>query len=110
MRALLLLACLAACDTGDAPSATLVAHYAMDDVDGNRATDSSGNDHHGMCTTCPALVAGKKGMAYSFDGGDQQVDVIENPAFTLERGMSVAAWVKVDAMPATIPERPDQPL
>ena len=105
MRAFLIVLVLGGCETGDPPdlSAQLVARYALDELAGGVVTDASGNNHHGMCTACPLVEAGKVGSAYRFDGGDQQIDVPAAAAFdTVTRGISVAAWVKVDAPPPTI--------
>ena len=105
MRALLLVL-LVGCETGDPPdySAKLTARYPMDDLVAGKASDISGNNHHGMCTTCPGVEAGKSISAFRFDGGDQEVHVEPNPAFDgVVRGFSAAAWVKVDIAPPTIP-------
>jgi hypothetical protein len=105
VRALLIVIVLGGCETGDPPdlSAQLVARYALDDLAAGVVTDASGNNHHGMCTTCPLVEAGKVGSAYRFDGGDQQIDVPPAAALdTVTRGVSAAAWVKLDAPPPAI--------
>ena len=105
MRALLLVL-LVGCDTGGPPdfSAKLVAHFPMEDVANGKVADTSGNHHDGMCTTCPTVEAGKAGMGYRFDGGDQQVDFAPTPAFDeVVRGFSATAWIKVDMAPPQLP-------
>ena len=106
MRALLLVILAAGCETGDPPdfSAKLVAHYPMEDSAGGVVADISGNKRDGMCTTCPTVEAGMAGMAFRFDGGDQQIDVPANAAFnTVVRGFSAAAWIKLDMAPPQLP-------
>lgn len=103
LRALLLVA-LVACETGSPPTgeARLIAHYPMDDLVAGKVTDITGNGHHGMCTTCPPVEAGKIGSGYNFDGGDQQIDIPADAAFNTGRAMSVAAFVKLDTAPPTV--------
>src|SRR5262245_18539231 len=96
VRVLLLV--LVACG-GTSTNAQLVAWYRFDDLVAGRVTDASGNNHDGACTSCPSLEAGKLGSAFRFNGGDQQIDVPPNPAFATTRGLSAAAWVKLDAAP-----------
>jgi len=76
----------------------------MDDLVSGKVTDASGSNLHGMCTTCPTVEAGMSLSAFRFDGGDQQIDVMPDPAFdNITRGISAAAWVKVDMPPPAIP-------
>jgi concanavalin A-like lectin/glucanase superfamily protein len=105
VRALLVLL-LVGCETGGPPdfSAKLVAHYPMEDTAAGKVADTSGNHRDGACTTCPTVEAGKVGMAFRFDGGDQQVDVDPAAAFNeVVRGFSAAAWIKLDMAPPQLP-------
>jgi len=106
VRAILVAVLLAGCETGGPPdfSAKLVAHYPLEDASGGVVADISGNNHPGGCTTCPPVEAGKSGMAFRFDGGDQQIDVAPHRAFDeVVRGFSAAAWVKLDMPPPQLP-------
>jgi hypothetical protein len=71
---------------------TLVAHWRFDDPPGDGALDSSGHGHHGTCTKCPALVAGKVGGGYRFTASDGALFVVpDHPDFRGE--FTIAAWV-----------------
>src|SRR5512139_673435 len=103
MRALVLGLLVACGDNGtseEAPPAQLLAWYPMDDLVDGRASDVSGNGHHGTCTACPTLVidAGQSVNAFRFDGA-QEIAVPADPAFQTTDGVTVDVWVWLDAAP-----------
>ncbi len=88
-------------DPGDETSLTdgLVGWYEMDlAVDGGDgetgiAPDATGGGD-GICIepACPALVAGRIGLAYEFDGLDDEVVIDDRPALHSDSG-TLSVWV-----------------
>ena len=76
----------------------LIAHWTLDDGDGDSAIDSVGTNH-GTLMNEPAWVGGNIGGALNFDGTD---DYVELPAIVLD-DFSVAFWVKTTQDPADGP-------
>ena len=83
--------------------ASLVAHWRLDEKEGTKAEDATGNDHDGELSNGPAWTAGRIGGALSFDGVDDGVTVraVEGLSPQAEKGeMTLSAWVKVPRHPA----------
>ncbi len=78
------------------PGAALWLKLDDDPVDG--AVDSAGM-HATTCTSCPALTAGKFGSAYVFTA-DRMV-VTATADLQPGNAFSIAAWIRVDATPAS---------
>ncbi|MDB4953149.1 MAG: LamG domain protein jellyroll fold domain protein [Myxococcales bacterium] len=110
VRQFVLLVLLAGCDrflgfkdvtNGDAhvDLGGLVAYYPMDDLRPDLATcapDQTGH-HDGMCfPSAPALVPGKHGSAYAFDGSTA-IAVAGAPDLDGTAGLTVAAWIALDS-------------
>ncbi|MHC4189334.1 MAG: LamG-like jellyroll fold domain-containing protein [Planctomycetota bacterium] len=73
--------------------AGLVAHYKLD----GDATDSSGNNYHGIEKGGPTYVAGKFGQAIHLDGFDDYVAIQNfNYASSGYPEVSVCAWVRTN--------------
>ncbi len=73
----------------------------MDDAPANGATDSAGA-HAVTCTgACPALVPGVYGSAYRFNGA-QRLETPDAPELRPGQAFTLAAWVKLDALPSAI--------
>jgi hypothetical protein len=72
-------------------SNNLVAYYPFE---GN-ANDASGNGFNGACSSpkCPTLVPGRIGQAYSFDGIDDIINIVDAPALRLNESLTISAWI-----------------
>ncbi|MHC5059129.1 MAG: LamG domain-containing protein, partial [Planctomycetota bacterium] len=76
------------------PRRGLVAHWPLDERDGTKARDVSGNGHHGTLHGGPAWQpdGGRVDGALRFDGGDQYVDCGKAPGSAA--ALTVAFWMK----------------
>jgi len=54
---------------------TLLAYWKFDEGSGTTAGDSSGNGNDGTLVNGPTWVSGRHGMALSFDGVDDYVEI-----------------------------------
>ena len=70
-----------------------VAEWAMDEGEGARAFDASGNNNTGVLTNGPTWVEGKYGSALSFDGVDDRVVVNDNAALRTTGDWTRSIWV-----------------
>jgi hypothetical protein len=90
----------------------LVAAYRMDDLGptGDRLIDNLGG-HDGVCVppACPAVVAGKFGNGLEFDDADDIV-IAASPDLEMTTGFTVAAWVRIDALPSHLSHIAVKPL
>lgn len=68
---------------------SLVAHYQFEDV----YTDDSGNSHTLTPSGSPTFVDGKVGRALSLNGSSQHATTPSVPAFSVQAGLTIAAWV-----------------
>jgi Ca2+-binding RTX toxin-like protein len=87
--------------TGAPAVVGLVAAFGFEEVSGTVAVDSSPAPRNGTITGGPVRVAGKIGRALSFDGGDDQISVIDGALGTkldLTNGMTIEAWVNPSSM------------
>ncbi len=85
-------------DTPDAGSPNdLVASYSCETIADGVLPDDSGHGHVGTCPggRCPALAAGREGLACLFDGLESYVRVAGDDEFSISEGFSVALWVNV---------------
>jgi hypothetical protein len=74
-----------------------VAHWKLDESQGNTAYDQAGAHHgtlHGNPMWQPA--GGMIGGALRLDGTGDYVEIADHPDFDLNTQMTVAAWIKVD--------------
>jgi len=67
-------------DDGSISDSGLVGFWKFEEASGNIAADSSGQGNNGILMNGPARVAGKVGQALDFDGQDDYVAIIANPA------------------------------
>ena len=73
----------------------------MESVAGGVVADASGHGHDAMCSSCPLVVAGKVGAALRFDGMTNVLAVPDAPELDTMFGVTVAAWLWLDALPST---------
>src|SRR5687768_6265496 len=71
------------------PAAGLVSWYRAED----NVRDSA-YGHHGMLVNGATLSAGKVGQAFSFNGLDDEVRVLHEPAHNPGNQITIEAWVK----------------
>lgn len=50
-------------------------------------------------TECPTLVAGPRGMAASFDGIDDRLDIDDHPQLRFNGPFSIAFWARLERVP-----------
>jgi hypothetical protein len=77
-------------------STGLVAAYSFDN---GTATDVSGHGHHGVVNG-PKVAAGLNGLALSFDGIDDLVEIADHDELDFASSMTVEAWVNPTALGA----------
>ncbi|MFZ3073751.1 MAG: LamG domain-containing protein, partial [Minisyncoccales bacterium] len=70
-----------------------VAYWAMDEGEGTRAFDVSGNNNTGVLTNGPTWVEGKRGSALSFDGADDYVSCGTDSSLNIADSMTASAWI-----------------
>lgn len=63
--------------------------------DDGRVLDSSGGDHHGESNMNSWEKDGKRGGGFRFVGGQERVKVEHQAALSLDSGLTIAAWVKL---------------
>jgi beta-galactosidase len=73
----------------DPGTANLVASYSFE----NNVQDGSGHGLDGTIKGNPAFVEGIAGMALSFDGVNDSVDLGNNSAFDITEQITLSAWV-----------------
>jgi hypothetical protein len=85
---------------GTAELAGLVGWWKLDESEGTKAADSSGNRHHatvrGGAQWQPS--GGKLGGAIALSGNADHLEVADEVAFDCTAGVTVAAWIKPNAL------------
>ena len=81
----------------------LVGHWSFDgpDMFDTKATDRSGQGNTGVLTNGPLRTAGKIGQALDFDGSNDYVDAGSAASLDNLDFFTYAAWIKLDALPAS---------
>ena len=80
------------------PVPNLIAHWTLDEGDGNTAYDWSGHDNHGALTNGPAWTSGIRGGSLHFDGTDDFVHCGSSASLNSPTTqMTLCAWVQNDA-------------
>jgi tetratricopeptide (TPR) repeat protein len=84
---------------GTAELAGLIAWWKFDEKDGRTAADSSGNGRDATVQGDPSWqpAGGKLGGAISLGGDGDFLTVDDESAFDFTGGVTVAAWIKVNA-------------
>jgi hypothetical protein len=77
----------------------LVAYYSFND---GTAKDNSGNGNNGKIIGAPKSVAGKTGNCLDFNGKTDAIDVPDSKTIQLPDALTVAAWINVRAVDATV--------
>ncbi len=72
--------------------ADLVGHWSMDEGTGSIANDRSGNGNHGAVNGA-TWVEGRHGMALSFNGVDNYVEMPVSDSLEAMNNVSAAAWI-----------------
>jgi hypothetical protein len=82
---------------GTGELAGLVGWWKLDEKEGTRAADSSGNGHHATFQGNPQWqpTGGKLGGAIALDGNGAYLEVADESAFDAMAGVTVAAWIQV---------------
>lgn len=78
----------------------LLAYFPFDDDPTDGVDNHAIGSPNAVCdTTCPALVAGKKGSAYLFNGTTDAIRYPDLPELHTQAG-TMALWVRFDGTPA----------
>jgi|GEM_PF-1187300 len=86
--------------TGEPLDPSLVLWLKLDDVvEDGMWLDSSGYDHHGVCTNCPELADGIDGFAARFDGDSTFIEVPHSDLLATPTGFTIAAWIYLEQPP-----------
>lgn len=85
---------------GTAELAGLVGWWRMDESEGTKAADSSGNGHTATFRGNPKWQpsGGKFGGAVALSGNGDYLEVADKEAFDATAGVTVAAWIKPAAL------------
>lgn len=75
-----------------AVQAELIGYWSMDEGNGDKVADASGNGHDGTAKNTK-WVDGKYDMALEFNGTDSIVDIPYSEEMTPSEGATLAAWV-----------------
>lgn len=77
-----------------------IGFWRFDDCTAARAdlTDSSAQHHTAFRSLSTTCTPGREGNAVSFQEPDDLVSVPDQPEFALDQGMTIAAWIKPDAI------------
>jgi hypothetical protein len=76
----------------------LVAWWKLDDAVGNTASDSSGMLHHGTVGGTATWTTGMVGGALDFDGSSNYIDVDDINIIAIGEDLTIAMWLKADAV------------
>lgn len=90
----------------------LVAHWTLDEGQGNVAGDSSGFGHDGTLVNDPSWTLGNVGGALSLNGIDHVVVVDDSPQLAGPAELTLAAWIRhtpVNSFRAIIDKRDAAP-
>lgn len=81
--------------TPGSASAGSAAFWSFDsaDLSGSTIRDTSGNNLNGTISNV-AIVSGKSGQAFSFNGSNSVVTVTSDPKLTLTHSLTLSAWIK----------------
>jgi hypothetical protein len=84
---------------GTAELAGLVGWWKLDESEGTKAADSSGNGHDATLRGNPKWQpsGSKIGGAIALDGEGDYLEVPNESAFDATAGVTIAAWIKVNA-------------
>ena len=79
--------------------AGLVGWWKLDETEGTKAADSSGNGHNATVQGNPKWQpgGGKVSGAIALDGNGSYLEVADESAFDFTAGVTVAAWIKLNA-------------
>ena len=72
---------------------SLILHLSFDEINGNRVIDHSQYRNHGTLVGNPQWVNGKLGKALKFNGVSDWVEVPHNNSLTVDRNVTVMAWI-----------------
>ena len=75
--------------------ASLIGWWTFDEVSGNTAYDSSGNNNTGTIAGSPAREDGVSGNAAVFFGTNEYMGTDDESAFDISGNITLSAWVKV---------------
>jgi len=75
----------------------LVAHWALDESDGNSVGDASGNGNGGTVSGKPKWGEGKIGGALILDGKESWVTIPDADALRIKGDLTIAFWIRKDA-------------
>jgi hypothetical protein len=81
-------------DAGEPFAADLVMYLPLDDGMGTLARDATGHDHNGILKNNPTWVAGKSGMALSFDGNQQYMELLTLDGAGFPASGTFSVWFK----------------
>lgn len=67
----------------------------------NNYLDSSGNNNHGSCTSCPKVMGGKRGLGFEFDGVNDYIELSDDTTKLLGSNpneWSYSVWFKTNGL------------
>ncbi len=78
------------------PPSGMVSWWDGDTVSETTAFDIQ-NGNHGTMVGDVSIIPGKVGNAFSFDGLDDYVEVLDDPTLDITDGITLEAWIKADS-------------
>src|SRR5690606_17118924 len=79
--------------TSASPTATMVAHWKMDEGNGSLVSDGSEFQNHSNTIGDPSWVEGMDGQALRFSGS-QYVFIKDNTSLNITEAITLATWIK----------------
>jgi hypothetical protein len=87
--------------TGTISTRGLVLLYSFDTNGGNKVTDNSGNENHGMLSGATWVKRGKVAGSYSFDGADDYIRTKAEAVLGVTDEMTILLWAKPNDLSGT---------
>jgi hypothetical protein len=75
---------------------SLILYFSFDELDGDMTIDHSKYANNGSIKGAPELVDGKFGKALKFNGTSDWIEVPHDPVLTVEKSVTVMAWINAE--------------
>lgn len=76
------------------PDESLILSLSFDELNGRTVNDHSQYENNGELVGNPTLVDGKFGKALKFNGRSDWVEIPHDDSLTVDKSVTVMAWIK----------------